>query len=129
MNKDASGQWGIGKVTRGEASAPAAAPAVNWRSQANLASDLSGPDTVSVCINTTKGDICIKLVPSWAPEGVKRFLDMVDDGFYSEVAMYRAIAGFLVQFGVAKHAQKTYDKIRDDPRIGIPIEEGSVCFA
>jgi cyclophilin family peptidyl-prolyl cis-trans isomerase len=130
MSKDASGEWTISKVTRGEAaSAPAAAPPAQWRSQLDLNNDMRGPHVVSACLQTTKGPIHMVLVPSWSPRGFNRFLELIDDGFYSQIAMYRAISGFLVQFGIAKHAQKVYDKIADDPLIGIPIQEGSVCFA
>jgi cyclophilin family peptidyl-prolyl cis-trans isomerase len=131
MSKGANGQWSIAKVTRGEApttAAPPAAPA-QWRSEANLARDMAGPDALSVRLDTTKGAIHIKLVPAWAPLGVQRFLELIDDGFYSQIAIYRAIKSFLVQFGVAKHAQRSYQKIQDDPLIGIPIQTGSVCFA
>jgi len=136
MGKNESGVWSITRVTRGEVkggapavAVPSAPAPIQWRSNADLARDMSGSGSVSVCLETTKGRICMTLVPSWAPEGVKRFLELVDDGFYSEIAVYRVVPNFLAQFGIAKHAQTTYDKIADDPLIGIPIQEGSICFA
>eukprot|EP01048_Picozoa_sp_COSAG05_P036720 COSAG05_NODE_16702_length_340_cov_1.282158_1_plen_64_part_10 len=30
---------------------------------------------------TTKGDVLIKVEPTWAPEGAQRFLEMVKDGY------------------------------------------------
>lgn len=61
----------------------------------------AGPVTL-VCCNTTKGAINIEVHPTWAPYGAKRFLDMVNDNFFStEVPLFRALKGFIVQFGLA----------------------------
>ena len=55
-----------------------------------------------VCCNSTMGFMGIAVHPSWAPLGAKRFLDMVSGGFFSsKVGMFRALKGFLVQFGLA----------------------------
>ena len=37
---------------------------------------------VQVRLDTTKGQIVLKLVPSWSPNGVRRMLELVDDGFF-----------------------------------------------
>jgi len=101
------------------------------KSAEDLASDLSGSDVVSVRLDTTKGLITIKVVPSWAPIGVERFLQLVDDGYFSDLAFYRAVPDFLVQFGVTSDKEKRdrYEAIKDDCVKGVPYEEGSVCFA
>ena len=55
-----------------------------------------------VCCNTTKGTLNIEVHPSWAPNGAERFLFMVKDGFFkTKVGLFRALKGFLVQFGLA----------------------------
>jgi len=48
------------------------------RTKAELAMDLGGPDVVNVKLDTTKGPIFLKIVPSWAPLGAERFLQLVD---------------------------------------------------
>lgn len=55
-----------------------------------------------VCCNTTVGPLNIEVHPTWAPNGAMRFIDMVEKGFFStRVGLFRAMKGFLVQFGVA----------------------------
>lgn len=55
-----------------------------------------------VCCQTTAGILNFEVHPSWAPNGAARFLQMVDEGFFStQVPLFRALKGFLVQFGLA----------------------------
>ena len=55
-----------------------------------------------VCCNTTKGIVNIAVHKNWAPIGAENFLNMVKSGFFSsEVGLFRALQGFLVQFGLA----------------------------
>jgi peptidyl-prolyl cis-trans isomerase A (cyclophilin A) len=78
-------------------------------------------DIAIVCCNTTKGPITFDIHPSWAPQGAKRFLDMVKDDFFAtEVPLFRALKGFLIQFGLAGDpaVHKRYQKLGnlpDDP--------------
>jgi peptidyl-prolyl cis-trans isomerase A (cyclophilin A) len=36
----------------------------------------------------------------WAPHGADRFYNLVKNGFYNDVRFFRAISGFMVQFGI-----------------------------
>jgi cyclophilin family peptidyl-prolyl cis-trans isomerase len=101
------------------------------RTKAELEADLSGNNVVTVQLATSKGTIMLKIVPAWAPLGAERFLQLVDDGYYSEIAIYRAVPKFLVQFGIVKDKARTgkYKKIQDDPLCGVPIQDGTVIFA
>jgi len=100
-------------------------------SKVELDGDLAGSSVVTVQLATTKGTIMLKIVPAWAPLGAERFLQLVDDGYYSEIAIYRAVPKFLVQFGIVKDKTRTgkYKKIQDDPLCGVPIQDGTVIFA
>ena len=79
-----------------------------------------GP-VILVCCVSTKGVLNIAVHNAWARQGAARFLDMVRSGFFeSRVALFRALKGFLVQFGLAgsKEAQQAFDRkgnLRDDP--------------
>eukprot|EP01038_Epipyxis_sp_PR26KG_P009265 gene9265-12481_t len=79
-----------------------------------------GPVTI-VCCNTTVGTLNIEVHPAWAPLGTQRFLDMVRSGFFStNVGLFRALKGFLVQFGLAgiPAVQDTFHRkgnLKDDP--------------
>jgi len=95
-----------------------------------LAADLGGAEAVHVQLETTKGPIALRIVPAWAPLGARRFLELVDDGHFSNVAVYRALPDVLVQFGVVKAGSRAaYEAIPDDPCVGVPTREGSVIFA
>jgi len=134
MTKQEGGQgWACSGVSRGSSRLAAAEePAgITMCSEQEVDADLASPETVVVQLQTTKGPILLKVVPSWAPLGAQRFLKMVDDGFYHEVSVYRAVDGFLAQFGLVKDPERTerYPKMQDDPLVGVPIQEGTVIFA
>ena len=44
-----------------------------------------------------KGAFDILVVPSWAPLGAERFLQLVDIGFFDGLGLFRAVENFLVQ--------------------------------
>lgn len=137
MVKGADGKWGFG-APGGATAAPASAlpqsqqQAPQWRSAQEMAQDLAGQDVATVQLQTTKGPINIKVVPKWAPLGAQRFLQMVSDGFYNDISIYRGINGGLLQFGALQGTDprvNQYDKLPDDPLVGIPYAEGVVGFA
>jgi Cyclophilin type peptidyl-prolyl cis-trans isomerase/CLD len=67
-----------------------------------------------VCCQTTKGPLSIAVHPTWAPIGAKNFLQMVTSGFFSsKVGLFRALKGFLVQFGLAGVPKVQTDFERD----------------
>jgi len=127
MTKDDTGNWTISKAERQQPP-----PAPEWRTEAQLQEDLAGPGTVKVTLKTSKGHISMQVVPSWAPRGAKRFLELVDDGFFADLAVYRAIADALVQFGIVqeKDPRSTkYEALEDDPMVGVPFQDGTVALA
>lgn len=63
-------------------------------------------DYVLVDCNTTAGYMSTKIFPAWAPVGAARFLELVDGGFLDGQALWRAIPGFLVQFGIPSSREK-----------------------
>lgn len=77
---------------------------------------VSDSPSVSVRCETTKGAISISVRPSWSPLGAQRFLQLVDDGFYTNLPLFRCMSGFVCQFG-AKPGGSKYSAIQDDPRI------------
>jgi peptidyl-prolyl cis-trans isomerase A (cyclophilin A) len=58
------------------------------------------PNTFTVLFTTTKGDFLVEVDKSWAPQGVNRFYNLVNIGYFENVAFFRAIKGFMVQFGL-----------------------------
>jgi len=85
-----------------------------------------------VRLETTKGDIVLEVNPSWAPEGARRFRDLVEAGFYNDCAFFRVLDGFMCQVGMngdpniqARWADRT---IPDDP-VRESNRPGYVTFA
>lgn len=74
-----------------------------------------------VCCNTTAGVLNIEVHPTWAPIGAARFLELVrDDFFRTRVPLFRALRGFLIQFGLAgdPEVHRRYHakgNLQDDP--------------
>ena len=58
------------------------------------------PETFKVKFNTTKGDFTLEITRAWSPLGADRFYNLVKAGFFSDVAFFRVIEGFMVQFGI-----------------------------
>lgn len=135
MVKSDNGKWGIKHVVRSELPKISVEPSgqVVRKTEEQLAQDLNDANVCTVCLNTTKGPLKLKIVPSWAPLGAQRFMQLITDGYYSDVAVYRAVPSFLVQFGVIgekdEHQAREYQALKDDYLRGVPIQEGSVCFA
>ncbi|MCA9503008.1 MAG: peptidylprolyl isomerase, partial [Myxococcales bacterium] len=90
------------------------------------------PDVYRVRLVTTKGPILIEVRRAWAPLGADRFYNLVDIGFYDDVAFFRVIDGFMAQFGLhgrpAVSARWGREAIRDDPVVE-SNKRGMVTFA
>lgn len=129
----ATGKWGIKHVVRTKEPEVAVEPngQVTLRSGAQIERDLSAGNVCTVTVETSKGDLNIRIVPSWAPKGAQRFLQLVTDRYYTDVAVYRAVPDFLIQFGVVADRERSekYEAITDDLIRGVPIQDGTVCFA
>ncbi len=61
----------------------------------------TAPAEYDVKFTTTKGDITIHVTRAWAPHGADRFYNLVRAGFFTNVAFFRVIAGFMAQFGMS----------------------------
>lgn len=134
MSKQPDGKWGVQHVVRAEATTTmlVGGEGIAKRSQAELDGDLADTRIINkVRLETTKGPILIRVCPTWAPLGAQRFMQLCLDGFYTELAIYRAVPKFLVQFGVTNDAaaKARYQVIDDDMLCGVPVQDGMVCFA
>jgi len=56
----------------------------------------------TLVIETTKGNILIKLRPDLAPKHVAQYKRLAKEGFYNGVIFHRVIAGFMAQTGDPK---------------------------
>jgi peptidyl-prolyl cis-trans isomerase A (cyclophilin A) len=59
------------------------------------------PDVFKAKFTTSKGDFVVEAHRAWAPNGADRFYNLVKMGFYDDTRFFRAIDGFMVQFGIS----------------------------
>lgn len=68
--------------------------------------------------STTQGDFVIEVTREWAPNGADRFYNLVKIGYFDDVAFFRNIEGFMVQFGIngdpAVNEKWNRSNIKDD---------------
>jgi peptidyl-prolyl cis-trans isomerase A (cyclophilin A) len=60
----------------------------------------TAPETFKAQFNTTKGKIVIEVTRSLAPNGADRFYNLVKSGYFSDLAFFRVVPGFMCQFGI-----------------------------
>lgn len=95
----------------------AAAPAVSLIEPAKL--NEKAPENFKAKFTTTKGDITIQVSRMLSPNGADRFYNLVKSGYFTDIAFFRVIPGFMGQFGI--HGDPTVSaawrpaKISDDP--------------
>ena len=89
-------------------------------------------DNPKVQCSTTKGDLLIEIYPEWAPLGASRFLELVQDQFYTNIAFFRCVKHFLTQFGITEDITKKHwhnNQIKDDPNLHLGIKQNYLSFA
>jgi cyclophilin family peptidyl-prolyl cis-trans isomerase len=57
------------------------------------------PDSFRVAFGTNRGTFVVQANRAWAPNGVDRFWQLANDGFFDENRFYRVLPGFIAQFG------------------------------
>ena len=93
----------------------------------------TAPGTFKVKMATTKGDFVIEVHRDWAPLGADRFYNLVKLGYFTDVAFFRVVKGFMVQFGI--HGDPALNRtwrratFKDDPAGKKSNTRGMVTFA
>jgi peptidyl-prolyl cis-trans isomerase A (cyclophilin A) len=93
----------------------------------------TAPAVYRARFKTTAGEIVIEVTRAWSPNGADRFYNLVRNGYFDDSYFFRAIEGFMAQFGLpadpkvgAAWASAT---IADDPPAGKSNAPGMVTFA
>jgi peptidyl-prolyl cis-trans isomerase A (cyclophilin A) len=82
------------------------------------------PAAYKVRFDTSAGVFVIQVNRDWAPLGADRFYNLVKNGFYDDARFFRAISGFMVQFGI--HADPAVSAAWRNARIGVdPVKESN----
>jgi peptidyl-prolyl cis-trans isomerase A (cyclophilin A) len=93
----------------------------------------TAPATYKVKMSTTKGDFTIEVHRDWAPIGADRFYNLVKLGYFTDVAFFRVIKDFMVQFGIHGDPEMNrawrQARIQDDPTGKQSNKRGMVTFA
>lgn len=93
----------------------------------------AGQRVVNVKCEATTGDWEVEVHPSWSPNGAQRYLDLVRSGFFTNMPLFRAAKGFLVQFGISMDKEQNLrwqETIQDDPfPIGVQMGKGIMAYA
>lgn len=91
------------------------------------------PETFTAVFDTTKGEFEITVTRKWSPLGADRFYNLVKIGYFEDVAFFRAVSGFMVQFGIhgdpAVNAVWKDANIKDDGKAMVSNAPGKVTFA
>ena len=132
---DAAAAGGEPTQVAGDAGEPAAADKPGDRDPALLdpsKATAEAPELFKVEFDTTVGKFTVQVHRDWAPKGADRFYNLVKIGYFSDIAFFRVIDGFMVQFGIhgdpAVSAAWRDAKIKDDPVKGTN-KRGTLTFA
>ena len=90
------------------------------------------PETFKAKFETSEGTFVIEVTRAWSPNGADRFYNLVHNGFFDGVKFFRAVDGFMVQFGIhgdpKVSAAWRSATIKDDPVTQKNVR-GMVTFA
>lgn len=90
------------------------------------------PETFKAQFDTTKGKFTIEVTRSLSPNGADRFYNLVHSGYFTDIALFRVIPGFMCQFGIhgdpAVSAKWREANLTDDPVKGSNTR-GTISFA
>jgi len=86
-------------------------------------------DDTIVIMETEMGRLVIEFFPDAAPNHVKNFVSLSEDGFYTETIFHRIIEGFMIQGGDPKTADPSYSMTEwgtGDPGYSIDAEFNNI---
>ncbi|UCC25923.1 MAG: peptidylprolyl isomerase [Gemmatimonadales bacterium] len=92
----------------------------------------TAPETFRARFETSGGVFVVEVHRAWSPNGADRFYNLVKNGYYDDIRVYRVVEGFMAQFGIhgdpTVHYQWRNSIIPDDP-VSQSNTRGRVTFA
>lgn len=92
----------------------------------------TAPAQYKVQLQSTKGDVVILVHRDWSPVGADHFYELTKAGFYNNNAIFRALPGFIVQWGIngdpKVNRTRSENSISDDPP-KVSNKIGTIVFA
>lgn len=110
---------------------PPLAPGESVEPTGSAEIDPDVPRQFDVKFETTRGDFVVRFTQSWAPIGVGRVYELVTSGFFEDIAFFRVVPNFMVQFGIHGNpeVQQKHDTNITDDRLTQSNQRGYVTFA
>ncbi|MFY0608016.1 MAG: peptidylprolyl isomerase [Cyclobacteriaceae bacterium] len=94
--------------------------------------EVQAPESFEARFETTQGYFDIRAERKWSPAAVDRLYQLIKHDFYTDIAIFRVVPDFVVQFGISgdstKNAAWMSHKVPDEPVIKSNIL-GTVSFA
>jgi cyclophilin family peptidyl-prolyl cis-trans isomerase len=82
--------------------------------------------------HTTQGDFTVAFHPAWAPIGTAHARELIESGFYTDIAIFRFVPDYVVQFGISNDSSlNNYwieRQIKDEPVLQ-PNKQWTVSYA
>lgn len=117
---------------RGESRAPQSSAPAALLSPDPTALAAPAPDSFTVLLTTSRGEVEIRIQRAWAPRGADRMYYLVQNGFFTGARFFRVLPGFISQFGLSGDpaVDATFERLplADDP-VRTGNRRGSVVFA
>lgn len=92
----------------------------------------AAPDSFRVAFETTRGNFLVDVIRAWSPRGADRFHELVNAGYFTDIAFIRVVPGFVAQFGMhgdpAVNRRWEEKTIPDDPVVQ-SNKRGTLVFA
>ena len=89
------------------------------------------PDSFRVAFETTRGNFAVDVIRAWSPRGADRFHQLVEAGYFTDVAFIRVLPGFVAQFGM--HGDPEVNRRWEQPILDDPVvqsnKRGTIVFA
>lgn len=91
----------------------------------------AAPDSFRVAFETTRGNFAVDVIRAWSPRGADRFHELVNAGYFKDVAFIRVLPGFVAQFGM--HGDPAVNRRWERPIVDDPVvqsnKRGTIVFA
>ena len=90
------------------------------------------PEYFKARFETTEGNFDIEAKREWSPKGVDRLYQLIDNEFYTDMAIFRVVPDFIAQFGI--HNDSLVNQgwngvgVEDEPNI-VSNTKGTISFA
>ena len=91
----------------------------------------AAPDSFRVAFETTRGNFAVDVIRAWSPRGADRFHELVNAGYFTDVAFIRVLPGFVAQFGMHGDpaVNRRWERPIPDDSVVQSNKRGTIVFA